>query len=143
MGTIKEHIKTIDGIEYTTKTLPAMTGLEIMARLGALLGAPLINFLFAERKDDDGNVIELELSEILDSKEAILMIVASIAKSAAVSGVDVFKDLLISTEANKVAIGDTEVPASVHTHFDTHFAGRYTHLLTVLVWVGQANFIEL
>jgi len=30
----------------------------------------------------------------------------------------------------------------VFDHFDTHFAGRYDHLLDVVVWAARAGFTK-
>jgi hypothetical protein len=133
MATVKEHSRTIAGIHYTTKTLPASVGLVIMPKLMALFGEALVGLFFAT--DDESR------EALLEDPKVLAAVVSSIAEKAAESnGLLVLKDLLVSTTADKVAVGDAEVPGSVHTHFDGHFAGRYRHLVEVALWVGQANF---
>lgn len=135
MATIREHTNTIDGIVYTTTTLPASDGLRIMPRLVALLGDALVGLIFATDEDQrDG---------LLEDPKILAAVVTGIATTAAeseVGGLMVIKDLLRTTQADRVAIGDAEVPGSVHTHFDLHFAGRYKHLVEVAMWVGRVNF---
>jgi hypothetical protein len=50
------------------------------------------------------------------------------------------QEILRTTQADKVRISAAEVPGSVHEHFDTHFAGRYQHLLEVCVWALRVGF---
>jgi hypothetical protein len=57
-----------------------------------------------------------------------------------VSPLLILKDLLRKTSADKIQIGETEVPGDVHKHFDSHFGGRLVHLFKVCFWVGQLNF---
>ena len=65
------------------------------------------------------------------------------ASESEVGGLLVVKDLLKSTTADKVRLGDAEIPGSVHEHFDIHFSANYQHLATVVMWVGQVNFFGL
>jgi hypothetical protein len=133
MSTTRTHTKTIDGTIYTTTTLPATDGLRIMPKLVALLGDSLVGLIFAtDEKQRDG---------LMEDPKILAAIVTGIATTAAeTDGLMVIKDLLRTTEADRVRIGDAEVPGSVHTHFDLHFAGRYKHLIEVAMWVGQVNF---
>jgi hypothetical protein len=50
------------------------------------------------------------------------------------------KALLKYCTADKVRIGKAENPGSVHKNFDTHFAGRYMHMLKVCVFAARAGF---
>ena len=133
MATIQNHSKTIDGITYSTKTLPASTGLVILPKLMNLFGEALTGLFFAT---DDA-----ERKELFEDPKVIAAAISTIAEKAAASdGLLVLRDLLSSTEADLVRVGEAEVPGSVFTHFDGHFAGRYRHLIEVALWVGSTNF---
>jgi hypothetical protein len=134
MALTKQHTKTIDGITYTTTTLPAAAGLVILPKMMSLFGEALIGLFIAT--DDDTRESLLE-----DPKVLAAMLTRVSEKAAEDDGLLVLKDLLVSTEADRVSIGDAEVPGSVHTHFDGHFAGRYRHLFEVALFVGVSNFI--
>ena len=140
------HTKTIDGIGYTTTTLPTSNGLRVMVKLVALFGETGLKVLFdvlgKEGLSDEAR------EEILKSPAVIGKILGAVARSAADDGEDggrgimVVKDLLIGTKADRVKIGDAEGrDESVHMHFDTHFQGRFAHLASVAVWVGWCNFV--
>lgn len=133
MSLTKTHTKTIDGVLYTTTTLPAAMGLVILPKLMALFGEALIGLFIAT--DEEGR------DEFLADPKILAAMMTRIAERAAEDdGLLVLKDLMKQTEADRVAIGDTEVPGSVHTHFDGHFAGRYRHLFEVALFVGVSNF---
>jgi hypothetical protein len=70
-----------------------------------------------------------------------MMLAAVSDKIAEANVLQLLKDLLETTNADKVRIGEAEAPGSVVVHFDTHFQGRYLHLLKVAMWVGQVNFM--
>ncbi len=133
MGTTTEHTHVIDGVEYTTKTLAASDGLRILPKIVALLGDAMTGLFFAtDEKDRD---------QLLRDPKVLGAMITEISRSAAEDdGLLVLKDLLKTTTSNLVRIGDAEVPGSVHTHFDHHFAGRYRHLVEVCMWVGRVNF---
>lgn len=133
MATLTESSRTIGGITYTTKTLPASQGLVILPKLLALFGEALVGLFFATEDETR--------DKLLEDPKVLAAIISSIAEKAAEdNGLLVLKDLMASTTADKVRVGEAEVPASVHAHFDHHFAGRYRHLMEVALWVGQANF---
>ena len=133
MGTIKTHTTTIDGIQYTTKTFPAAEGLQLLPRLISLLGEQVLSLFIAGRHD---------IEHLAETPEVLAAMLARIADNAKDGGLLVFRDLLRYTEADKVSIGDTQVPGSVFEHFDEHFAGRYGHLLKVCLWVARVSFSE-
>lgn len=134
MGTIKTHTKTIDGLAYTTRTLPATQGLVILPKIIALCGEALAGLFIAT--DDQAR------RELLQDPAVVGRVIGTIAERAADSdGLLVLRDLLASTECDKIQIGEAEVPGSVAEHFDSHFAGRYQHLVSVALWVAQCNFI--
>jgi hypothetical protein len=133
MATIQNHSKTIDGITYTTRTLPASKGLVILPKLTGLFGEALMGLFFATDEEDR--------EELLQNPQVIAAAITTIAEKAAASdGLLVIRDLLTSTEADLVRVGEAEVPGSVFTHFDGHFSGRYRHLVEVAFWVGSVNF---
>lgn len=134
MATIKEHTRDFSGTTYTTKTLAASRGLVIMPKLMALFGEALVGLFFATSDEDR--------ETLLSDPKVLAAVISSIAEKAAeTDGLLVVKDLLIDTHADRVRVGDAEVPASVHAHFDHHFSGRYRHLVEVAIWVGSCNFM--
>lgn len=130
---MNEHIKLIDGITYTTRTLPATTGLVILPKLIALFGEPVLKIMFSTDGEERGALLS-------DPKIMAAVLHAMASNAADTDGLLVIKDLFRATSADKVKIGTTEVDDSVYTHFDTHFAGRYMHLATVSMWVASCNF---
>jgi len=135
MAITREHTKSFDGVIYTTRTLPASDGLRIMPQLVALLGDALVGLFFATSEEERGMLIE--------DPKVLAAVITGIAKTAAeTDGLLVLRDMLALTSCDRVAVGDAEVPGSVHAHFDSHFAGRYKHLIEIAMWVGRVNFIE-
>lgn len=133
MGTIQEHTKTIDGVTYTTRTLPATKGLVILPKLISMFGEAITGLFFAT--DEEAR------EKLLSDPKVLGAVISAVATQAAeTDGLLVLKDLLASTSADKVRVGDAEVPGSIATHFDGHFAGRYRHLMEVAFWVGTCNF---
>lgn len=56
-------------------------------------------------------------------------------------GIDaIAKSLVKYMTSDKVRVGESEISGSILTHFDTHFAGRYIHLLKVLGWAARVSF---
>ncbi len=134
VATIKEHTRDFSGTTYTTKSLAASKGLVIMPKLMALFGEALVGLFFATSDEDR--------ETLLSDPKVLAAVISSIAEKAAeTDGLLVVKDLLIDTHADRVRVGDAEVPASVHAHFDHHFSGRYRHLVEVAIWVGSCNFM--
>ncbi len=131
---MQPHTKTIDGVTYTTRTLPASRGLVIMPKLLALFGEPVLKLMFTA--DADQRV------ELLQQPKIVAALLHGIATNASeTDGLLVVKDLFETTTADKVRIGDAEVEGSILSHFDGHFAGRYAHLAAVALWVATCNFI--
>ena len=136
MTTTIEHTKNIDGILYTTRTLPASDGLRILPKLLALFREPVLKLMFTANED--------QRAELLNDPKIQAAILHGMAENAAdTDGLLVVRDLLKATKADKVRIGETKVEDSVHTHFDGHFAGRYGHLANVVMWVASINFVGL
>lgn len=133
MGALKTHSETIDGILYTTTTMPAIEGLIIMPKLINLLGETGMTILMATSDE--------EKDALMENNEVKAALMSSIAERAADSdGLLVVKDLMKHTVCNKIKVGDNFVTDSVWENFDDHFAGRYQHLLDVALWVGRASF---
>lgn len=129
-----ERIRKASAVTYTTKLLPASKGLVIVPKLLSLFGEALTALFMT----GDGAVPEL-----LKNPKIVASIVARLAERAAeTNGLRVLQDLMVGVQADKVRIGEAEVPGSVEEHFDTHFAGRFGHMVEVALWVAQENFLE-
>jgi hypothetical protein len=138
MGIVRKDEKAFDGILYTTEVFSATEGLDIFAKLAAVFGSS-IQYFFGMAKDGNidlgGELIATVMSEMSGA-------VLRAKKETGESPLLVLRDLLVNTRCDNLNMGDTEkVPGSVHDHFDTHFAGRYEHLIRVCIWVGSLNFI--
>jgi len=129
-----ERIRRASAVTYTTKLLPASRGLVIVPRILSLFGEALTALFMT----GDGAV-----SELLKNPKVIAGIISRLAERAAeTNGLRVLQDLMSGVQADKVRIGEAEVPGSVEEHFDTHFAGRFGHMVEVALWVAQENFLE-
>lgn len=129
---MKTQSEVIDGITYTTRTMPATQGLMILPKLVNLVGENGLTLLMATSED--------ERASLMENKEVVAALITSIADRASDGGLLVLKELLELTTCNKIKIGDNEVEGSVLENFDDHFAGRYVHLITVAIWVGRVSF---
>ena len=138
-----QHTKIIEGVSYTTTTLPATRGLLILPRLIALFGEPILKLIFTTSQElGEGDDAGEAMGELLQDPKVMATILHGMAANAAEdNGLLVIKDLMMSTEADKARMGEAEVQGNVHQHFDTHFAARYTHLAQVAMWVASCNFI--
>lgn len=111
----------IDGLVYTSRKLPTDLGLELWPRVTSLLGAALAKAAVT------GDGVGLDASAI-----------SRVAERAMRDGlVPLCRDLLSQTIVNKVN-GGTE-PGRLADHFNEHFAGEYTHLLKVAIFVLAHN----
>jgi hypothetical protein len=140
MGIVHECTETIDGITYTTHTLPATVGLSVMPRLVALLGDKILPLMFEAGVDG--------IEELFKDPKILAVFISNISEritqrraEGEADPTDVLRDIMLKTEADKVRIGTTTVRGSVYQNFDDHFAGNYTHLLKVVGWLGQVNFV--
>jgi hypothetical protein len=135
MGVVSDKTATIDGINYSTKTLPASEGLKLAPKLISLFGEDVLS-LFAATSDDD------KAERLLERPEVLGAVLTNMAERATDSddGWLVLKELMRYTKSDRVRIGEVEGPGSVYDHFDTHFAGRYQHLLQVAMWAAMAGF---
>ncbi len=137
---MRTHTTVIDGVSYETTNLPASEGLVILPKLIAIFGESLIGLLLTAADDDESKTAET-LQALLSNPKVLAAMIDTIAQRAAEDdALLVVRRLMKTTTADKVRIGDAEVPGPVHTHFDGHFAGRYKHLFEVAFWVAKANF---
>lgn len=135
MGVVAEHTTEIDGITYTTQTFPAAQGLKIAHRLARLIDANRVGDALLGVEVNDLESIFASAGMILD-----LVIGAAHAVDAD-EFVSTIHAILMYVKADKIKVGDaTAANASVVTHFDTHFAGRYQHMLGVVVWAARVGF---
>jgi len=134
MGVVSEHTKTIDGITYKTRTYPASKGLDLMHRLARLLDQDSVGQALLSVDDS-------EIENVMGDLKFMLALIVSAAKASTPGEWSALAmSMLEQTEADKCRIGDAEVPGNVGQHFDTHFAGRYKHMLDVLVWAARLGF---
>ena len=131
---MKTHHTTIDGVTYSAKTLPATQGLIVMPKLLAIFGEVLLKIVFAV--DDD------ERDELIRDPATIAAFLGRMALNAAeTNGLLVVKELFEGVEADKVKVGEVDVPGPVLAHFDNHFSARYGHLFQVAAWLAVLNFL--
>lgn len=133
MAVVAEHRTTIDGVTYTTRTFPATEGLDLIQRLVRLLGPDAMRLVLELEDHEAGAVL---------GEAAVVAAMVSGAASRAEPGefASMAKAVLKYTHADQVTIGDAVVAGSVATHFDTHFAARYQHLMEVCIWAARASF---
>ena len=144
MELVNKHTRTISGITYTTTLLPASRGLVIAPKLIALFGSNLLGLLLGLAQTEEEGEAKGKIQALLEDPKVLGAVVAQVAGNAAEEdGLLILRDMLATTEADLVKIGDAQVPGSVHVHFDQHFAGRLKHLFEVCLWVGQLNFFGL
>lgn len=146
MGMVRDITETIDGVTYTTKLFPASEGLELGRRLARLVSQDTIAMALLSApeegevtEDDDDN--GRSIGSLMSDPTLIASLILGAAQSAdAGEWASLCLDVLKQTTADKVRIGDAEVPGSVHKNFDSHFAGRYSHLFEVVVWAIRVGF---
>ncbi len=129
---MREQSEVIDGITYTTTTMPATRGLQILPKLVDLVGEDGITLLMATTDEDQNS--------LMANREIMAALVTGIASRATEGGLLVLKELLELTTCDKIKIGDNYIEGSVYKNFDDHFAGRYMHLISVAIWVGRVSF---
>ncbi len=113
----------IDDILYTSTKFSARRGLEILPRVGALLGAALTPIMSAgESGDFDLRVFEEVADRAMRDGLGPLAI-----------------DLLSSMDCNALK-GQKDNCGNVAQEFDEHFAGEYVHLIKVLLFSLYHNF---
>jgi hypothetical protein len=134
---IQTHTTVIDGLTYTSTTLPTRASLRLLPRLIQLFGAEELALMLAVGPD--------ALFEHIDADPELSGNVLLRAAKAAADG-DYSLDetavmILQTTRCEQVRIGDNVVSARVDEHhFDAHFAARQKHLLKVCHWVCVHSF---
>jgi hypothetical protein len=130
---MKQATKEIDGLVYTTETLPATEGLRILPKLVDLVGETGLALLMSTGED--------EKTSLMANPEVNAALLSTVASRAAENdGLLVLRELMKRTKCNAIAIGEAKIDGSVYEHFDDHFAGRYMHLINVALWVGRVSF---
>ena len=134
MGVVSDKTTVIDGKTYTTKTFPAAEGLRLLPRIINLFGERILALFF--KVDEDSAEQLLENPKVL----AGMLVEMSQQAEDSEAGWLVLKDILKYTTCEQCQVGAVAGHGSVHTHFDTHFAGDYAHLLKVCFWAAQEGF---
>lgn len=134
MGVVTSHTTIISGITYTTKTLPATEGLAMLPRIIRLAGEKAMTLLMGVQSSD--------VDALLSEGEVMAALLVGMAERASddQEGWGLARQVMRYTTADKVRIGDSEIPGSVFEHFDTHFAARYQHMFEVCVWAARVGF---
>lgn len=133
--------QTIDGIEYTTKTLGGEAGFRCWKRLLKVIGSGGMRLLLMSPEEKDRAIKKGITPEQLESQISGAILDHVIER---VEEIDLgfVKELLSETRA-PVHLAGAEKPLSdqnVADHFDEHFAGRPMHLTNVLQFVIRHNF---
>lgn len=110
----EDKTKKIDGVEYRTIQFPARDGLRMTARILEIAG-PLFDGIGTD-KSGESTISLSTFTKKLGTDDAFASLIV---------------DLLKSTYRN----GELITPQS----FDIEFAGKYTHLYKVVLWVIEAN----
>lgn len=127
------HTKTIDGEEYTTETLTTSEGLTVMPKLAGIFGDNALAIMFMP---------EAQRKVAASDEKLMAVVVHSIAKQTDEGELLCVRELLKRTTSAKVQVGESEGQGNVAERFDSHFRGRYKHLMNVVMWVGSVNFME-
>jgi len=133
MAAVTEHSTTIDGVTYRTRTYPATEAIDLLQRLARIVGEKVLALVMQ---------VEDAEASLLAREAAVMVAIVSGAAERAAPGEfsQLAKSLLHHTTSDQVRIGETQVPGSVVDHFDTHFSGRYRHLLEVCIWAARLGF---
>ena len=157
MGTIATHTKVIDGVTYQTTTFGAIAGCELIRRLALMVSSDAIEMLIAapdqqiEVETEDGEDGEDGESKtvtvpgwvgVLSSPAFLMRLVTGAAEGSSEGDLSELLQLLLrKTTATPLQIGAAQgATGNVADHFDTHFAGRYMHMLEVAGWVLRLGF---
>lgn len=167
MGVVGERKTTIDGITYTTVTLPGREACWFLPRLYLLLTKEVVNLVLttifpalfpqeAMAADGAATIEEAQaritaaantLGELFSSPGVLSATMAKMAEALVASpeGLEgLAPRLLATTRCDQIRIGNGTIAGDaekLRTHFDGHFAGpRVYHLLKLLVWVIGVNF---
>ncbi len=119
---LKTENRTIDGLEFTTTQLPAMTAFGLIPRLGRVVAPTLTKLTTMNGADDVGPALA-ELFSKLDPDEAQALT----------------RDLL---RATSVKINGKVVPLDRDETINIAFGGRLTLLLKAVWFAVQVNFAD-
>lgn len=119
---LKKETRTIDGLDFATMQLPAMTAFGLIPRLGRVV-APTLSKLSGMNGADDVGPALAELFSKLDPAEA-----QSLAR-----------DLL---RATTVTIDGKTLTLDSDAKIDIAFGGRLTTLLKAAWFAVQVNFAD-
>lgn len=136
---------------YTSDTLPASRGLEVMFTLLDVVGdsaAGMMAQLGAIAYNRDSGAGDAPIMALLNNRQVVGTIMRSIAK-AAKDKTWVFRALCEGTHCSQLHLGTAEgslqphpSAGDLHEHFDLHFSGRYGHLAMVIIWLTYHNFFQ-
>jgi hypothetical protein len=113
----------IDGLMYTSTKIPAQRGLDLLPRVGAILGPALSRALAVG--------VSVELTPAL---------ITVLSDRAANGGlIPIVRDLLFAVKCDRLA-GEIGRAGDVLPVMDEHFAGEYLHLLKVCIFSLAHNF---
>jgi len=139
-GLVDTHTTEIDGLTYTTTTLPATKALQLLPQLVLLFGQDGLAMVLAAGVDQ----VKQLLATQPEMAAALFARAAAAADSEDGHGLDQTAKLILqATRCEQVQIGDNYVPAPVGAvYFDSHFKRRYRHLFDVCYWVCTQSFVE-
>ena len=133
MAVVGKVTTTIDGVTYTTTMFPATRGLELFIKLARMVDESVLTLILGVDFSD--------FAAVISDPSVVFGLVRSVATNSEPAEFSAFcRELCEGMTADKVKIGEMEIPGSVAEHFDGHFAGRYFHLLEVLGWAARAGF---
>ena len=128
------HEATIGGVTYKAKTLPASKGLVILPKLIVLFGEPILKLVLSTTNKEQEHMLE-------DPKILAALLTNVATKASEDSGLLVLRDLMQGVTCDQLRLSEEAIiVGDVYSHFDTHFAGRYMHLVEVAMWVAKLNF---
>lgn len=122
---LKTDTRTIDGIEFTTQQLPALSSFALMAKLGKLL-APIIGSINGISLDSDLSSLGPALTQLfsqLDGKESQ----------------NLAREILPSTSA---IIDGKQITLSTPEAINYVFSGKLKTMLLVLKFSLEVNFSD-
>lgn len=169
MGVVSSKSIEVDGVHYTTSTFPAGEGIDLLHRFCRLIDENEVAAAFLGTEDGPGLLAELdklaallpdedgedtqevtaeELGEYLSAASGVARMVFGCARRAELGEVSAFmRALLMRTETDELKVGDLAPSdggprgkGNVGEHFDSHFQGRFLHLLKVVWWVARLSF---
>lgn len=133
-----EKTRTIGGRTYTTRPLPGRVGFDLMARMISYAGEDIVTLMFAVAEDKRNEALGNAAIQAKMIHEFCSNAIAS--RHGTERPTDILFELMASTTCDQIQLGDTTIKGNVQKHFDSHFAGDYSHLMEVVQFVGEVNF---